>query len=443
MLARWELLLAAAAVIAAFWRQAKGLAAWARSWIIVTRRTDHDTGMLLLSYFEATLRRQASRDPTYGSTRVFVRPLERIYRVVYQALGGGKQTFWRGVRPIWFDAQTSNQMEAPTSGNRQYNFRFSYFRGSFDLEQLLVAASDWEDSVRLGLGRQATRFRVHYHYGTSFTGELLRGQGKEPPLLSKFAVDDEAVWSVTGACRLLRWSPDDVGTSVVSTLDSLSLRPELAEFADEIKHWLMDQQWYLRRGIPWRLGCLLHGTPGTGKTSFARAIAEELDLPVHVFDLASMSNQDLKQAWRAMLTMAPCMALLEDLDAVFKGRVNVSPQQAMGGGGVTFDCLLNCIDGIERVDGVLLIVTTNHREVLDDALVDRPGRVDISIEFQSLDAAGRMKMAMRILDDATLAAKVVATGAADSAARFQRRCCALALACRFGRAPLDDTEVAS
>ena len=71
-----------------------------------------------------------------------------------------------------------------------------------------------------------------------------------------------------------------------------------------------------------------------------RGIAEDIDLPVYVFDLATLFNNELRAYWREMLTNVPCIALIEDIDAIFKGRQNIA------GGHLTFDCLLNCLDGI-------------------------------------------------------------------------------------------------
>lgn len=439
---RWELGLAFIGAVVAFWNQAKSFAGWAKSWVITTRKCDYLTGLLMLSYLQATMRRSPSRYGAYGSSMTFVRPLERIYRVIYQALHGSEQTFWKSWRPVWYGADSVVNNEANTA-KRDYHMTFSFMRGSYDWEKMLLAAADWEDEGKQGLDKQVARFRVQYHYGSGGFGESLVRQGSKsfPPPEAM----SEASWNGPArGTRILRWSFEDVqGFPLVSSLDTLSLRPELAKVVDELKHWHTSQEWYQKHGVPWRRGVIFQGPPGTGKTSLARALAEHLDLPVHVFDLAGMSNQELKQAWREMLNNAPCMALLEDIDAVFEGRENKAPQGMMGGGGLTFDTLLNCIDGIERVDGMLLVVTTNRLDAVDDALKNRPGRVDRVVAFDALDHEGRVKMAKRILEDDIASERMAKDYLHDTGAAFQERCFQEALRRRYeGAIPLVHSDKA-
>lgn len=234
--------------------------------------------------------------------------------------------------------------------------------------------------------------------------------------------------------RPLKWRLEDLGGSGAdASFGALVCMPEVASLTASIQSWFNARDWYHERGIPWRLGLAYEGPPGTGKTSHARAIAVELDLPVHVFDLASMSNADLREAWSTMIADTPCIALIEDIDAVFDGRENVATNGAlMNSGGLTFDALLNVIDGIERHDGVLLILTTNHIDKIDPALRDRQGRIDRVVHFEPLDFARRYELALRILRDPALAEQTAIDSGAVPASRFAERCCRTALALRNG-----------
>lgn len=176
----------------------------------------------------------------------------------------------------------------------------------------------------------------------------------------------------------------------------------------------------------------------THNTTLARAIGEDVDMPIHVFDLASMSNNDLREAWAEMAADAPCVALIEDIDGVFVGRQNMASGAGgtMARAGLTFDALLNCIDGVERKDGVLLVVTSNHIDKIDPAML-RPGRIDRVVEFKSLDHVARLKVARQILGDDPAIAQLL--GDTDvPAAQFVEKCCRKALDKLYGDEPKKD-----
>ena len=217
-----------------------------------------------------------------------------------------------------------------------------------------------------------------------------------------------------------------------TALQSLALDKPATQLIEEARFWRQNESWYRSRNIPWRRGVLLHGPPGTGKTALIRAIAEDLDLPVFIYDLASMYNEELQGAWSKMLSEVPCMAVIEDIDAVFDGRENIVSKDQKH---LTFDCLLNCLDGIQRSNGLLLAVTTNHPEKIDPALASvndkrssRPGRIDRSLRLGTLSEDARIQIAARILPDRIdLQWRAVHDAEGDTAAQFQERCAQLAL----------------
>jgi len=126
------------------------------------------------------------------------------------------------------------------------------------------------------------------------------------------------------------------------------------------------------KGVPYRRGYLLHGPPGTGKTSFTQAIAGALKLNICYLNLSNgnMDDDGLNRA----LNNAPSQSiiLLEDIDGIFVARESVNQGRD---GGVSFSGLLNALDGVRSQEGRILFMTTNHREKLDPALM-RPGRAD-------------------------------------------------------------------
>lgn len=163
-------------------------------------------------------------------------------------------------------------------------------------------------------------------------------------------------------------------------LSSVILAPGVKEqMITDIRDFLNSADWYRDRGIPYRRGYLLHGPPGTGKTSFVKAIAGELDYNICLINLSERGLTD--DRLNHLLTNLPerSIALLEDVDAAFANRTQVS-EDGYRGANVTFSGLLNAIDGAASGEDRIIMLTTNHEERLDEALL-RPGRVDLKMEI--------------------------------------------------------------
>ncbi|WFD38608.1 Complex III assembly protein translocase and chaperone [Malassezia japonica] len=175
----------------------------------------------------------------------------------------------------------------------------------------------------------------------------------------------------------------------VRELDSVVLASDKKdELVGDVNRFLSRGSWYTKRGIPYRRGYLLHGAPGSGKTSFITALAGSLDFNICLLNLAERGMTDDKL--NHLLSNAPerSILLLEDVDAAFAGRANHSPERHADGyqPSVTFSGLLNALDGVASGESRIIFMTTNHLERLDPALI-RPGRVDMICELG--DAAPR------------------------------------------------------
>ncbi|KAF9653209.1 P-loop containing nucleoside triphosphate hydrolase protein [Thelephora ganbajun] len=196
-------------------------------------------------------------------------------------------------------------------------------------------------------------------------------------------------------------------------ISSIVLNPGVKEMLlADTKDFLKSEKWYADRGIPFRRGYLLHGVPGSGKSSLIHAIAGELMLDIYVVSLSSSWINDSTLTTLMGRVPARCIVLLEDLDAAFtrstsrddsstgnpdgsdssekesarehssSSRHRRSKDHLSDTNTLSLSGLLNALDGVAAAEGRLLFATTNHLERLDPAL-SRPGRMDVWVEFKN------------------------------------------------------------
>lgn len=164
-------------------------------------------------------------------------------------------------------------------------------------------------------------------------------------------------------------------------LDSVILEAGVKErIVADVKDFLGSAAWYHDRGIPYRRGYLLHGPPGTGKSSFIQALAGELNYDIAILNLSERGLTDDRLNHLLTIIPARTLVLLEDIDAAFSTRRVQTDSDGYRGANVTFSGLLNALDGVASAEERVIFLTTNHVERLDEALV-RPGRVDMTIRL--------------------------------------------------------------
>ena len=140
----------------------------------------------------------------------------------------------------------------------------------------------------------------------------------------------------------------------------------------DIEEWGSSKSEYIRKGIPYKRGHCYYGPPGTGKTTIVKALAKEYGFNIYNLNLKKTEDDDLLYLLRDIEPGS--ILLFEDIDSTFDKRKRIGTK------GVTFSGFLNALDGIVELNGVLVIITTNHVEKMDPALL-RAGRMDLKIEI--------------------------------------------------------------
>jgi chaperone BCS1 len=140
----------------------------------------------------------------------------------------------------------------------------------------------------------------------------------------------------------------------------------------DISDFRNSYKWYTSLGIPYRRGYLFYGPAGGGKTSLAVALASTFGMNVYVLNLAASGMSDSKLNELMTSVSDNSIVLMEDIDCAFVQREKADKTEET----LTFSGVLNALDGVGGKDGRIVIMTTNHIERLDPALV-RPGRIDV------------------------------------------------------------------
>lgn len=401
-------------VVATTWNYIKRFIDRIRSYFIVSIKLEGYLSRAMQALLWSEFTRKHIGDRSYDGKMFNVRPLNKISLVCFEVIGKGLSIFWKGWKPIFVTAgsqnggSTSNTSDNNSSAGFNNTITINFIRGTFDGDKLMIRAVDLFNARSVDVEDGSANFRF---FIKKVTGTKRVQQRKD--IYADYKSDSAVPTSgppgqaedllIESGSRILKWKKEELGQDKPEhPFAALAFPGYVKDAIEELNRWKKSEKWFRSKFIPWRRGLLLHGVPGCGKSSLAKALAQSMDMPIFIYDLATMTNEDLNDKWKFMLTHTPVLALFEDLDSVFVGRKNIQ-----GEDGVTFDCLLNCISGVESSDGVLTIVTTNDITKIDPAMGNfsdseissRPGRLDRIIELKQMDRVGRLSMAKRILED--------------------------------------------
>ena len=181
------------------------------------------------------------------------------------------------------------------------------------------------------------------------------------------------------------------------TFDDVAGIDEAREELQEIVEFLKDPSKFARLGGKIPKGALLVGSPGTGKTLLARAIAGEAGVPFFTISgsdfvemFVGVGASRVRDMFEQAKKSAPCIVFIDEIDAVGRHR-----GAGLGNGNdereQTLNQLLVEMDGFEANEGIIIIAATNRPDVLDPALL-RPGRFDRQVVVPRPDIDGRVKI---------------------------------------------------
>jgi SpoVK/Ycf46/Vps4 family AAA+-type ATPase len=138
-------------------------------------------------------------------------------------------------------------------------------------------------------------------------------------------------------------------------------------------------------GLPTKKGILFYGPPGTGKTHTLHYIIGQLKKEYTTFLITAEQVENLGVYCQLARLVEPAIIILEDVDLIARERGQGSESM--------LNKLLNEMDGLKEEADLIFLLTTNRPDDLEEAIRNRPGRIDQAIEFPRPDKTGRIKLA--------------------------------------------------
>lgn len=183
-------------------------------------------------------------------------------------------------------------------------------------------------------------------------------------------------------------------------MQSIAINKELRDsLLSQITHFKKNRQWFYARALAYKLTYILHGMPGTGKTSIIKSIASEFDMNLCIININYMSDMLLESAFSTVPDNS--IIIIEDFDSSTvttsrgiqyqnssdESMENKAPRETSseksGFGLLSLTGLLNALDGVIPIDNCIVFMTTNDIGKVDPAIY-RKGRVDHILEIGEL-----------------------------------------------------------
>ena len=163
------------------------------------------------------------------------------------------------------------------------------------------------------------------------------------------------------------------------------------DIVTDMSRFLEGESFYKKMGLSYKRGYIFSGPPGCGKTSLIKAMSFYLKMDIYMINLNDIDDdnilnklfQDIPQKSMVVLEDIDCMStIVHDRERTIQieSRPTDAVASVRGPKGITLSCLLNILDGITTNWGQVVVMTTNHIEKLDPALI-RPGRCDMNVRL--------------------------------------------------------------
>ena len=183
--------------------------------------------------------------------------------------------------------------------------------------------------------------------------------------------------------------------------------------------FLKNKDIFEKHNTPFKRGIILEGPPGNGKTLIGKILAS-----TGIFTFMWITSRDfagynsverVKEIYDLGNKLAPTIIFWEDIDLIISDRTSNKDTAILGE-------LLNQLDGVNTLSGIITIATTNVSEVLDKALSQRPNRFDVRIHIDNPDYNTRIKMLSKFMEDVVLSEDIELDVVAERSNGFSGAC---------------------
>ncbi len=389
------------------------------------------------------LNQHAKKAPTnvtkYSSTWLYIKLLKGSGIVLFEGVRDLPiQWYWyRGTIVTLTDKRGTDKERGVTIDNM---VQLRYLRGTLDAVKMLGEAVEWyrtRDETAINTTSKTPRFFVRRYIG--------RGGGQDVTPGSVQSMKADAAREARlgqgdedhRLAKLINYQQTDIGYA--DRLFFHVFNDNAKGILSDVTRWLKSREWYQEKGLLWRRGSLLFGPPGSGKSSLIRKVGQALDLPVLSFELSTMTDSQFIAYWDEARRHEPCIIVMEDIDTVFHKRAPANENIKL-----SFECVLNCISGVEPAEGVYLFITTNKLEELDEALgvpnskgvSTRPGRLDTCFHMGEITLEEKRQIATHFLDaQPEIGARLIEESNGCTAAQFSDMCSQKALELHWTKQP--------